>query len=114
MSSTSNGPQQQQQRAGQARGSRAKSLSDLSNMSEIVEVLAKRLEEIYAQNKLLLASIAGGRRMDGCDNEDLEGGERRLLARCHHCGAGRMAAANYCHKCGCKVQVSSGRASPEM
>lgn len=105
---------------------KAKSVSDLTNMSEIVETLAKRMEEIYAQNQLLLASImrskracdAGSGKIDTTttsrgeldsdsegDNDELDDGAE--FGQCHHCRARCLIEANYCHKCGCKLRPSN-------
>lgn len=58
---------------------RAKSVSDLTSMGEIVETLAKKMEEIYAQNQLLLNTLLRTKRMNGsaknmnrCDNNEAE------------------------------------------
>lgn len=101
---------------------RAKSVSDLSNMSEIVELLTKRMEQIYIQNKLLLANISRGNHLrpttdaasqhqhldeaDCCDSDN--------PVRCHHCKSSCASDANYCHQCGCKLRLISSAASLEM
>ena len=86
----------------------AKSTSDLSNVSELVESLVKRMEAIYAQNRLLLANVSA--RAAGCELSESESDEGNPL-RCHHCKSSRMEAANYCHRCGCKLRPGSGGSS---
>lgn len=101
---------------------RTKSVSDLNSMSEIVGVLAQRMEEIYAQNKILLASLSGAKsaaanipnklgrysHKDGSDGgEDSEFTSPDLLVKCHHCKSLCLDGANYCHRCGCKVRPSA-------
>lgn len=95
--------------------SKAKSVSDLANMSEIVELLAKKMEKIYAQNKLLLESITSPAskinrnksnhttsiRSNDSDDDDEQTDKP---VRCHHCKASCASDANYCHLCGCKVK----------
>lgn len=75
---------------------RAKSQADLQQL-ELVESLARRMEQIYAQNQLLLAKLAPSKpgAQAACDDD-----ERPL---CHHCKSSCLAAANYCHNCGCKL-----------
>lgn len=93
--------------AKQAHQQRTKSVNDLSNMSEIVETLAKRMDEIYAQNQLLLARISKGNANAGLARQSEEdcssdNGIEEML-KCHHCKSSCVEAANYCHKCGCKM-----------
>lgn len=95
---------------------RAKSASDLANMSEIVEVLAKRMEQIYAQNKLLLERIAQNRSQSSSSQGGAPDGLAGLalnsdadeanLVRCHHCNTSCLSEANYCHQCGCKMMMA--------
>lgn len=112
---------------------RTKSVNDLSNMSEIVETLAKRMNAIYAQNQALLASLSRGNLSkqeqlerpilstddedDGLNNHSGKGSRELTLdqqdtladqvehgqLKCHHCKSSCLEKANYCHKCGCKV-----------
>jgi hypothetical protein len=110
---------------------RAKSVSDLTSMGEIVETLAKKMEAIYTQNQLLLESIMRSRRASGggstknishnCDRDHLQAGELMRkdqsededgeecaeFSQCHHCRARCLVEANYCHKCGCKMRPSN-------
>lgn len=114
-----------------SRRHRTKSVNDLSaNMSEIVETLAKRMDEIYAQNQMLLASIsicdsntksAANRKSTLSLNSKLlaqnhsasdiddasECDDGGLSIKCHHCRSSCVKEANYCHKCGCKVRSNS-------
>lgn len=104
---------------------RAKSVSDLTDMSELVELLAKRMEDIYLQNKQLLKSFRRGTAApmrtahglgddddencdkfdDDDDNDDDDNSEEFEL--CHHCRAKCALEANYCHKCGCRMRPSN-------
>lgn len=109
--------------------SRAKSVSDLSNISEVVEILAKRMDEIYAQNERLLRSLRSNPNYtndldpDQCSSLDetedrTEDGKTRSLSKCnmrgsvelivvcHNCKASLQKEFNFCHKCGSK-QISS-------
>lgn len=122
--------QQQPQQIDQSQDtSRAKSTNDIAgksrpmtDMSQVVESLARRMEEIYAQNQLLLARMSrstaarstkslnesGGADDDGEDNESELGS---MMLACHHCRSTCLASANYCHKCGCKLHTLSTDAS---
>lgn len=108
---------------------RTKSVNDLNaqHMDEIVETLTKRMDEIYAQNQVLLAGIlktkehsrnsnllnrsGGNARSLNTDNarsdsDDFDGQDSDNLVMCHHCKANCIEEANYCHKCGCKVRAT--------
>lgn len=101
---------------------RAKSHNDLLGMSEIVETLAKRMDEIYEQNQILLANIAQKKKKlnengfgyesdenvvtDDNDNQEVDNNADNY-AKCHHCKSSCLKGANYCHKCGCKLSLSS-------
>lgn len=106
---------------------RTKSVSNLDDMGEMVETLAKRVDEIYAQNQLLLANIsirnlqANGRshtKDDGRSVDTLSDNDDGELTQieCYHCKSSCLADANYCHKCGCKqraqLQDTSTPSSP--
>lgn len=103
---------------------RAKSHSDLSNMSEIVETLAKRIDEIYAQNRILLAKISNpkGRSTKSNDSDlenesdddedDIDNHSSGTYFKCHHCKSSCLERANYCHKCGCRIQTTTSSSSP--
>lgn len=118
---------------------RAKSVSDLTSMGEIVETLAKKMEQIYAQNQLLLETIMRTKQMNGsaknlnsCDSNDeirqhqarkdehgddgddqeYEDDDEVEFAQCHHCRARCSIEANYCHKCGCKMRPSNPTPPP--
>lgn len=128
---------------------RTKSVNDLSNMSEIVETLAKRMDAIYAQNQALLASLSRGnlnkqrkqlahnranllnsdedddnddhhnnlsdgpQQDDDDDNDELNEMSAGQV-NCHHCKASCMKRANYCHKCGCKVYITTANSTATM
>lgn len=97
------------------RTARTKSTNDVRRCSqaqdigEIVENLAARLEEIYAQNQMLVARLIDrdqrGRLAEFGDSQrDAEAeAERSASSSCHHCKSARLALANYCHRCGCKL-----------
>lgn len=127
---------------------RTKSVNDLSNMSEIVETLAKRMDAIYAQNQALLASLSRGNLnkqrkqlahnranllnsdedddnddhhnnlSDGPQQDDDDNDELNEMSagqvNCHHCKASCMKRANYCHKCGCKVYITTANSTATM
>jgi len=96
-------------------------------MNEVVEHLARKMELIYAQNKLLIESLAQHRKQakQAAQNSDKQfqsaaaiaatgasdasNGERDTSARkCHHCHSLSMTReANYCHQCGCKMVPSA-------
>lgn len=90
---------------------RTKSVNDLSNMSGLVETLAKRMEEIYAQNKTLLARMSltasGQAGASSVSSDELLAGERTTPIQCHHCRSIQLEEANYCHRCGCKVRTTN-------
>lgn len=70
------------------------------------------MDEIYAQNKRLLADLAKSGKSSASSNtndahddneDDNELGCIDQL-RCHHCKAiVKVHGANYCHNCGCKL-----------
>lgn len=80
---------------------RAKSHADLRQL-DMVESLARRVEDIYAQNELLLANLSLKSAQGGPAGFECE------PACCHHCKASCLAGANYCHRCGCKLYTSPG------
>lgn len=82
---------------------RTKSASDLSNMSEVVEILAKRMDQIYLQNQRLLDNFAAEQAAES-NSDDFR------WSKCHHCKSSLAAHANYCHNCGCKVIRAFARA----
>lgn len=88
------------------------------------------MDEIYAQNKRLLADLAKSNGLrcntsrpssvassaaandnDADEDDDEDDDENTCDQRCHHCKAGAVRAANYCHKCGCKLQARSAAAA---
>lgn len=113
---------------------RAKSFNDLNaqHMDEIVELLTKRMDEIYAQNQKLLASLSADRSNSinllqltderattntdsiagGSGNFDEQASDNQVM--CHHCKAYCIDDANYCHKCGCKVRATTSSSSPVL
>lgn len=98
---------------------RTKSTNDLSNMGEMVEILARRVDEIYAQNQLLLASIPKGS-ATAVDSgllqqqrEDSDSDDGSEMMKCHHCKANCLNEANYCHKCGCKLRLAASPQTPD-
>lgn len=111
---------------------RTKSVNDLNakHMDEIVESLTKRMDEIYAQNQLLLARFLVKGRQNAslhdlskaliankssgtlCDSDGFDGQDSDNLVMCHHCKANCIEEANYCHKCGCKVRANTSSSSP--
>lgn len=75
---------------------RAKSIGDLRSMNQVVEMLAKRVDEIYILNKKLLENLQ--------DKED-----NINILKCHHCKTVIFnKKANYCQECGCKLILNSG------
>lgn len=104
----------QSQQNYETRQQRTKSVSDLSkNMSEIVETLAKRMEEIYAQNQILLANWSSENGTNKTGVIRIEGDESRSdtksesqIVRCHHCKSSCAGESNYCHNCGCKLHAT--------
>lgn len=117
----------------QAGQMRTKSVNDLNarHMDEIVESLTKRMDEIYAQNQLLLARFLGKGKQNASlrdlsdkaltsnktngtlrDSDDFDGQDSDNLVMCHHCKANCIEEANYCHKCGCKVRANTSSSSP--
>lgn len=105
---------------------RTKSTNDVSrqDMSEIVENLARRMEQIYAQNQLLLDRISKSRppssarsrqrsrRDSDDDNEESTDSElASMMLSCHHCKSSCLGLANYCHKCGCKLHSPAATAA---
>lgn len=91
-----------------ARVRAAKSHSDLQqrDVTDVVESLARRVDEIYAQNQLLLANLSLSAQPDA-GRAETEGREDEPV-RCHHCKSGCLRTANYCHRCGCKLSSSPG------
>lgn len=92
---------------------RTKSHGDLNDMNEIVETLAKRMEQIYAQNQILLANMSkrkpktkSNSNDDASDSEMDDANSCGTYVRCHHCKTNCLEEANYCHKCGCKLRAT--------
>lgn len=108
---------------------RTKSVNDLSaqHMDVIVESLTKRMDEIYAQNQLLLANfLEKGKNLISTNQleqaatknllatkQDSNGQDSDNIVMCHHCKANCFEQANYCHRCGCKVRIDTGASSLE-
>lgn len=134
----------QHRQASEALISRAKSYGDLQtsggNMGEIVELLVQRMDEIYMQNKILLANLDGGslkladrnlvkqgnllnnnvdhpnQNLNEADYDgDDTGRHRAVPTTCHHCKTVILlhsSEANYCHRCGCKLRGVTTTTSP--
>lgn len=131
----SDGPQQDN-----SQQQRTKSVSDLTQnrvVNEMVENLTKRMDQIFAQNQILLASFSRSAKTasilsdnnsdtirgdydhddddddDDDDQNDYDDGiaPRATTNKCHHCRSNYLAEANYCHKCGCKLQATSSNSN---
>lgn len=105
---------------------RAKSHCDFTNISEIVDVLTRRMDEIYAQNKRLLADLTKssgasrpssrcGALMNSSSTSSVANydPDELFCVRCHHCKTDCLDGANYCHRCGCKLAQPRSVATPD-